>query len=387
MAAVTDLTSKSERIDRRHMQRAIDLARQGEGHVEPNPMVGCVIAVGDEVIAEGFHRRYGGRHAEVAALESVPEDKQHLLSQSTLYVTLEPCCHHGKTPPCTEKVIESGIGRVVIAAEDPNPKVSGGGIRQLQDAGVEVEIGVANRQASQLNAPFLKLVHHQQPWLIAKWAMTLDGKIASRSLHSQWISSSASRERVHALRGRVDGILIGMGTALADDPILTARPEGARTATRIILDSCARLPLDSQLVKTVDAVPTLVFVGPQAPQVAVRSLRSAGVEVLRLQSASESERLQEALEELGRRRMTNVLVEGGGTILGSLFDAGLVDEVHAYVAPKVIGGVEAPTAVAGAGAESMKNAVGLSQVSWEVIGDDLYMTGRVSKMHASADSM
>ncbi|MDZ7615653.1 MAG: bifunctional diaminohydroxyphosphoribosylaminopyrimidine deaminase/5-amino-6-(5-phosphoribosylamino)uracil reductase RibD, partial [Patescibacteria group bacterium] len=231
-------------LDRWHMSRALELAARGQGFVEPNPMVGCVIARGAELIGEGWHRRYGGPHAEIEAL--------HLAGPraagATMYVTLEPCCHHGKTPPCTEAILRAAPARVVIAQRDPFPAVAGKGIARLQAAGIQVDVGLAEAEARELNAPYLKLLGTGRPWVMAKWAMTLDGKLATRTAESQWISGPESREIVHQLRGRVDAVIVGRGTAEHDNPALTARPPGARSATRIVLDSGASLSLDSQLV-------------------------------------------------------------------------------------------------------------------------------------------
>ena len=258
------------------MARALLIATQGEGHVEPNPMVGCVIARGEKIICEGWHAKYGEAHAEAAALRSTDDD----VAGATMYVTLEPCSHHGKTPPCADAIVEAGIGRVVIAQEDPFPQVAGRGIQRLREAGIEVTTGVLAAEARQLNAPYLARVVEKRPWIIAKWAMTLDGKLASRTGDSQWISGESSREIVHALRGRVDSVLVGRGTAAADNPLLTARPAGARVATRIVVDTTAQLALDSQLVKTASAAPVLIAVGQQADDQKCDALRSAGCQVL-----------------------------------------------------------------------------------------------------------
>src|SRR5581483_10404701 len=240
-------------LDAWHMARALELAELGRGYVEPNPLVGCIVVQGAEVIGEGWHRRFGGPHAEIDALAVAG----HRAKGGTLVVTLEPCCHWGKTPPCTKAVIAAGIRRVVVAQRDPFPAVSGGGIDELRAAGIEVEVGVREDEARILNAPYLKLLETGRPWIIAKWAMSLDGKLATRTGHSQWISGDKSRRVAHAMRGRVDAVLVGRGTVEADDPLLTARPVGPRVATRIVLDSRATLSSDSQLVRTVEAAPVL----------------------------------------------------------------------------------------------------------------------------------
>jgi diaminohydroxyphosphoribosylaminopyrimidine deaminase/5-amino-6-(5-phosphoribosylamino)uracil reductase len=363
------------------MRRALALARRGEGHVEPNPMVAAVIAAasvngaGGDIVAEGWHAAFGGPHAEVAALAAAGTAARG----GTLAVTLEPCCHHGKTPPCTAAIIAAGITRVVVGTRDPYPSVNGGGIDALRRAGIEVRVGVCETEARRLIAPFRTLVEQQRPWLIAKWAMSLDGRVATADGESRWISSEASREIVHQLRGRMDGILCGIGTALADDPLLTARPAGPRLPLRIVLDSLARLPLESRLVRTAREAPLLVAAGPAAPADRLRQLEAAGCEVWQSASADHPERLRELLAELGSRRLTNVLVEGGPTVLGSLADAQAIDEVWAFIAPTIIGGAAAPLPIAGVGIASLASASGIEVEQVDHPGDDLFVRGVVRR--------
>ncbi|OYV91272.1 MAG: riboflavin biosynthesis protein RibD [Planctomycetia bacterium 21-64-5] len=336
-------------------------------------MVGCVIARGAEVIAEGWHRAYGGPHAEIDALSLAG----HRAAGATAYVTLEPCCHLGKTPPCTQALIAAGVRRVVAAMPDPFPAVSGRGASELAAAGIEVDLGVLEEDARWLNAPYLKLVHCELPWVIAKWAMTLDGKIATRTGDSRWISSEASRRWVHELRGRVDAIVVGSGTALRDDPLLTARPPGPRKAVRVVVDSQATLPLESRLVPTADEFPVIVAAAASAPAENRRRLADAGCEVLSLSGSSHAERLNELLTELGRRRMTNLLVEGGERLLGHLMDLGQIDEVQVFVAPRLVGGAEVPTPVGGSGVARMADALSLDGAQWRELDGDLHFSGRV----------
>jgi diaminohydroxyphosphoribosylaminopyrimidine deaminase/5-amino-6-(5-phosphoribosylamino)uracil reductase len=341
-------------------------------------MVGCVIVQGEEIVGEGWHKLFGGPHAEVEALAAAGDKARG----ATMYVTLEPCCHQGKTPPCTEALVAAGIARVVVAMRDPFPQVSGAGLKRLVAAGIEVELGLHETEAKLLSAPYLKLLAFGRPWIIAKWAITLDGKIATRSGYSKWITSELSRERGHELRGRVDAIVIGRKTAQLDDPLLTARPaSGAppRLATRIILDSMASLPSFSQLVRTSPQVPTMIVTGPEAPEKDLRRLASAGCEVLPFASPSRYERLLQLLDELGRRRMTNVLVEGGSNLLGSLFDARQIDEVHAFIAPKLFGGQKARSPIRGAGIEQVAEALKVSGEQIEILGHEVYISGRVTR--------
>lgn len=357
------------------MARALEVAERGQGLVEPNPLVGCVIVRDRAVVGEGWHRRFGGPHAEVDALEAAGESARG----ATLYVTLEPCCHFGKTPPCTQAILAAGITRVVAAMYDPFPQVAGRGLRELANAGVIVEVGLLEDRARQLNEPYLKLVTCGRPWVMAKWAMSLDGKLATRTGDSRWISNEASRQIVHKLRGRVDAIMVGRGTAEGDDPLLTARPPGPRTALRIVVDSNATLAVSSQLVRTARDTPVLVAAASTAPEANRRRLTEAGCEVLVLPGATHAERLGELLAELGRRRLTNMLVEGGSRLLGSLFDAGEVDEVHAFIAPKLIAGSTAPSPVGGVGAESMSAAWKLDSPKVEKFEDNFYVHGRLAR--------
>jgi|694.fasta_scaffold06978_12 diaminohydroxyphosphoribosylaminopyrimidine deaminase/5-amino-6-(5-phosphoribosylamino)uracil reductase len=368
------------------MRQALALARHGEGHVEPNPMVGAVIVAAPvstssgggstgPIVAEGWHAAFGGPHAEVAALAAAGAAARG----GTLAVTLEPCCHHGKTPPCTSAIIAAGIAKVIVATRDPFPAVSGGGLDALRRAGIEVQTGVCEDEARRLIAPFSTLVQRHRPWLIAKWAMSLDGRVATAAGESRWISSEASRAIVHELRGRMDGILCGIGTVLADDPLLTARPAGPRQALRIVLDSMARLPLESRLVRTSHEIPVLVATGPTAPADRVRALEAAGCEVWRGAAATPQERLESLLAELGSRRLTNVLVEGGPTVLGSLADAHAIDEVWAFIAPRIIGGEASPSPIAGTGITALATAASIEIEHVEHPGGDLFVRGIVRR--------
>lgn len=363
--------------DRRHMVRALELARRGEGRVEPNPMVGCVLVRDGAVVGEGWHQQFGGPHAEIAALAAAGDSARG----ATAYVTLEPCCHTGKTPPCTRALIAAGVSRVVAAQSDPHRVVHGHGLEELAAAGVAVEQGLLGELARSLIAPFAKLVAEHRPWVIAKWAMSLDGRLATRTGDSKWISGDASRAIVHQLRGRVDAIVVGRGTAQADDPLLTARPSGARVATRIVLDSQASLSLDSQLVCTAGEVPVLVAAAAGASAAACQALRDRGVEVWQSNAVDRQARLAALLDELGRRQMTNVLVEGGSAVLGALFDIHAVDEVHVFLAPKIIGGKDVHAAIGG-GVSQMTDAGRVNSLEVERSGDDIYLHGRVDRSAA-----
>lgn len=359
------------------MQHALALAARGLGYVEPNPPVGAVIVDADgNLLGEGWHQRYGGPHAEVHALEQAGASAHG----ATLYVTLEPCCHFGKTPPCSRAVIAAGLKRVVVAMSDPNPRVEGGGIAELQAAGIAVEVGVCEAEAKVLTAPFVRWVTERRPWVHAKWAMTLDGKIASRTGHSQWISGPESREKVHELRGRMDAIAVGIGTVLADDPLLTARPPGPRTATRTVIDPQGRMPQTSQLVRTINEAPVLWVVGEHVTPEHTATVEAAGVERLSLRcDPQQGFPLSELLSILGQRSMTHVLVEGGGHLLGRMFDAGLIDEYHVFIAPKLIGGATAPSPLNGLGGERIPSLPSLDHPVTTILGNDLYIHGRAAR--------
>ncbi|MEO7404514.1 MAG: bifunctional diaminohydroxyphosphoribosylaminopyrimidine deaminase/5-amino-6-(5-phosphoribosylamino)uracil reductase RibD [Burkholderiales bacterium] len=365
--------------DDRYMAQALALAMGGLGAVEPNPMVGCLIVRDGEIVGRGLHEQFGGPHAEVNALADAGE----LAAGATAYVTLEPCCHQGKTPPCTQALIRAGVKRVVIGTTDPFREVGGRGIAELEAAGIQCDVGVRGAEAGWLLGPFRKLVETGGPWVIAKWAMTLDGKLATRTGNSQWISSETSRAAVHQLRGRVDAVIVGSGTARADNPLLTARPSSLtdvkRIATRVVVDSAASLSLDSRLVQTAPDVPVLVATGEAAPTDACQRLADAGVEVFRCTGDTHEHRLTALLEELGRRRMTNVLVEGGSKLLGALFDMRAVDEVHTFIAPKFAGGSTAPGPVGGLGIERMAKSLKLADISIEELEGDVYVHGRVAR--------
>lgn len=358
----------------RFMRRALELARRGEGWVEPNPMVGAVVVRDGVVVGEGWHERFGGPHAEVLALAQAGP----LARGATLYVTLEPCCHWGKTPPCTEAILTAGISRVVAAMLDPFPEVSGRGLENLRQAGLSVEVGLLQAEAQELNAPYLKRVTRGRPWVIAKWAMSLDGKMATATGESKWISSEESRQLARQWRGQVDAVVVGIGTVLRDDPHLGAPPGSPRTPCRVVLDTHLRIPLESQLVKTAGQSPVLIFHGPEASSRVREQLTQAGCACCAVPSVQHRLDLLAVLSELGRRNMTNVLVEGGGEVLGSFFDLGEVDELRVFIAPVLIGGRNAIAPLAGRGIERITQAWRLERWRSETVGTDMLLVGRVA---------
>jgi diaminohydroxyphosphoribosylaminopyrimidine deaminase/5-amino-6-(5-phosphoribosylamino)uracil reductase len=352
--------------DERYMRRALALAARGRGWVEPNPMVGCVLVRGDRIVGEGYHRKFGGPHAEVWALRQAGR----AASGATAYVTLEPCCHFGKTPPCTEALISARIGRVVAAMVDPFASVCGKGAARLREAGIPVSLGLLEAESMRLNGPYLKGRRTGRPWVILKWAQSLDGRIATRTGDSQWISGEASRAYAHRLRGLVDAVIVGAGTVLADDPLLTCRhSRPRRIATRIVLDPSLRTPPNSKLVRTARQVPTLAITDRKNTESAqARALQKSGVELLGLRQLRAGLDLGALLDELGRRGMANVFVEGGGRTLGAFHDAGLADEAVVFVSRRLIGGGIPP--LAGQGPPAMADVVRPAWVEARHLGDD-----------------
>ncbi|OWY69616.1 riboflavin biosynthesis protein RibD [cyanobacterium TDX16] len=362
--------NKWSQEDERFMRRALAIARRAEGRVEPNPMVGCVLVKRGRIVGEGYHRVFGGPHAEVNAIASAGRAAKG----ATAYVTLEPCCHHGKTPPCTEALIRSGVGSVIAAMKDPNPLVAGKGLRRLRAAGITTRVGLLEREAEVLTAPFITRQKQRRPYFILKWAQSLDGKIATRTGDSQWITSLASRREAHRLRARVDAVIVGVETVLADDPELTARhAPRRRTAARVVLDSRLRTPLTARVVRTANVTPTLIVTSLMGIRRKSRTaaLEAAGCEVIAMKSTQSEISLPALARELYRRSMTNVMVEGGGRILGSFFDSGLGDEAMIFVAPRLIGGAEAPGPLGGLGPRNMTDLAALEVLSVRRLGVDL----------------
>jgi diaminohydroxyphosphoribosylaminopyrimidine deaminase/5-amino-6-(5-phosphoribosylamino)uracil reductase len=352
------------------MQYALRIAAQGIGSVEPNPAVGAVITTPQrKLIASGFHQRYGLDHAEINAIRNA----SGTTAGNDLYVTLEPCSHFGKTPPCADAVIAAGFRRVLIGCEDPSEKVSGQGIRKLRAAGIDVVSGICEPEAKRLIAPFQMLHCQHRPWVHAKWAMTMDGLIATSSGHSRWISGTASRQYVHEVRGRMDAIITGGGTVRRDNPLLTARPPGARTALRVVLDSTG-LSLDTsrQLLSTAREVPLLVCLTERASEQTVRALKSAGADVLVTEGTLNGQVPPElVLRHLASLSLTHVMLECGSTLMGAFFDASLVDELHVFIAPRIAGGADAFRPVGGTGLPQIPDPSNLTRCRWQQLGDDM----------------
>jgi diaminohydroxyphosphoribosylaminopyrimidine deaminase/5-amino-6-(5-phosphoribosylamino)uracil reductase len=361
--------------DEDYMREALRVAGFARGRTAPNPLVGAVIVKDGRIISEGWHRQAGTPHAEIHALRMAGD----LAKGATLYVTLEPCSHYGRTGPCAKAIIEAGVSRVVVGMGDPNPLVAGRGIKMLQEAGIEVCLGVLQDEARELNEVFLKWIMTKMPFTVLKTAMSLDGRIATAAGQSQWITNEMSRQRGHRLRDIYDGIMVGIGTVLADDPSLTTRlPDGSgHNPVRIIVDSRARMPLTAKVV-TDGLAKTIVAVTNQAAEPKVAALRAAGVEVLVVNEGQQVD-LCRLMQLLGEAEIASVLVEGGGTLNFSLLQAGLVDRVYAFIAPLLIGGKTALASVMGEGFGQLQDAVRLEDMQTEMLAGDILVTARVSK--------
>ena len=361
-----------------YMQRALQLAYKGWGKTSPNPMVGAVVVKDDQIIGEGYHRSAGDWHAEVVALRDAGDEAEG----ADLYVNLEPCCHHGRTPPCTDAIIDSKIKRVIGAMPDPNPEVSGKGFARLRSAGMCVETGLLRETAEQLNETYVKHVETGKPFVLIKMAMTLDGKIASKTGHSEWVSSWKSREYVHHYRAGYDAVMIGSGTMQSDDPQLTYRlgdRDDVIQPLRVVVDSKCRMTTDANMFQDIDDSSLFIATTDQARESKISQLRAVGAEVVVVGQSTNGVDLVGVMEVLGDKGVTSVLVEGGGEFNWGLLESGLADKIMFFVAPKLIGGRNAPTPVEGDGIEKITHALQLNGFEVEFIGDDLCITGYVAE--------
>lgn len=360
------------------MLRALTLAKRGGGDVHPNPRVGCVLLRDGRVVGEGWHRRFGGPHAEVWALRQAGAEARG----ATALVTLEPCSHHGKTPPCADALVAAGVCRIVAAVADPNPRVAGRGLQRLRDAGLDVELGLLAAEAALLNRPFTKLLTTGLPWVTVKVAATLDGKVADHRGASRWITGPAARREGHRLRREHRVVLTGIGTVLADDPALTVRdvPRGWRDPVRAVLDTHLRVSPDGALARTAREVPTLVLCGPDAPEAAARGLRARGVEIVPVPLGADGRvDLGLALRALAARELSPVLLEAGGTLTSACLAAGLVDELAWFVAPALLGCSAARPAVALPGPRELSELLRLDDCTVRRLGPDLLLRGYVTR--------
>lgn len=367
--------------EEKYMRRAIKLAKKGSGHVNPNPLVGAVIVRDGEIIGEGYHECYGQLHAERNAIANAKK-RGNSLEGSTIYVTLEPCCHYGKTPPCTEAIIEEKIARVVVGSDDPNPLVSGKGFQMLREKGIEVIPHFLKEECDAMNYVFFHYIRTGTPYVAMKYAMTMDGKIACYTGDSKWVTGEESRAHVQTLRNHYKGIMAGIGTVLADDPMLNCRIEGGRDPIRIIADSHLRIPIDSQLVRTAGQQPLIVACLPDADEEKAAQLQEKGVEVLRIPGVTTADITEEQKEvislpvlmkELGARKIDGILLEGGGQLNESALQAGIVDRIYCYIAPKIFGGAQAKTPVEGQGLTRAADAWQFNRIGMQEFGQDILL--------------
>ena len=367
--------------EEKYMRRAIELAKKGSGHVNPNPLVGAVIVRDGEIIGEGYHECYGQLHAERNAIANAKK-RGNSLEGSTIYVTLEPCCHYGKTPPCTEAIIEEKIARVVVGSDDPNPLVSGKGFQMLREKGIEVIPHFLKEECDAMNHVFFHYIRTGTPYVAMKYAMTMDGKIACYTGDSKWVTGEESRAHVQTLRNHYKGIMAGIGTVLADDPMLNCRIEGGRDPIRIIADSHLRIPIDSQLVRTAGQQPLIVACLPDADEEKAAQLQEKGVEVLRIPGVTTADITEEQKEvislpvlmkELGARKIDGILLEGGGQLNECALQAGIVDRIYCYIAPKIFGGAQAKTPVEGQGLTRAADAWQFNRIGMQEFGQDILL--------------
>jgi diaminohydroxyphosphoribosylaminopyrimidine deaminase/5-amino-6-(5-phosphoribosylamino)uracil reductase len=365
--------SEATDLDSMHMRRALELAARARGRTSPNPMVGAVLVKDGAVVGEGFHAYAGSDHAEVIALR----EAESAAAGSTLYVSLEPCCHQGRTPPCVDQIIRAGVSRVVGACLDPNPAVNGKGFAALRAAGIAVDVGLLAEEAARLNEAFFTFVRLGRPFVILKAAASLDGKIATRTGDSRWITGESARQHVHHIRNEVDAVLVGIGTILRDDPLLTTRlgiPD-QRDPARIIVDNLARLPLRAKVINRASTATTILAVSEMAPQARLEALQREGVQVLVVPESPRRVSLRKLMQALGAMGILSVMIEGGAEINGSALEEGIVDKLLLFLAPLVIGGKTTPTAVGGDGVETLSQATHLRSLRIERFGEDILFEG------------
>lgn len=360
--------------DRQYMKMALELAQKGMGFTAPNPMVGAVIVKNGRIIGQGYHRKYGELHAEREALAVCTEEPKG----ASIYVTLEPCCHYGKQPPCVNAILEAGIRRVIIGSSDPNPLVAGKGIRILKDHGIEVTENILKEECDKLNEAFFYYIQNKKPYVVMKYAMTMDGKIAAYTGESKWVTGEAARIHVQEQRLKYTGIMVGVGTVLADDPMLTCRLENSRNPVRIICDSHLRTPLTSKIVRTAETIPT-ILASSSKDQQKIKNYEELGCQVLYVPEKNGHIDLNRLMELLGAAKIDSILLEGGGSLNWSALESGIVQKVQTYIAPKLFGGEEAKTPVEGKGFPDPASAVSLKNSEIIRLGDDFLIESEVKR--------
>lgn len=373
-----------KKLDKFYMNIALQLAKKGKGKVNPNPLVGAIIVRDGVILGRGYHKEYGKAHAEVNAFLDAKED----ITGATMYVTLEPCSHYGKTPPCVERIIENKISRVVIGMIDPNPLVAGKGIEKLKKSGITVTVGVLEEECRKLNEVFIKYITKNEPFVVLKTAMSLDGKIATSRGESKWITGEKARNEVHNLRNELEAIMVGVDTVIIDNPELTCRLENGRNPIRIIVDSTLKIPLNSKVLKNQDEAKTIVATKKEAIEEKVKKLEALGVTVLKISDDKEYENnnirnkkvnLNNLMKELGKLNIDGVLLEGGATLNYSALQEGIVDKIQVYIAPKIIGGLNSKGPVGGTGIEFLKDAFKINDLTSKFIGEDILIEGYIER--------
>ena len=355
------------------MDIALHLARKGAGKVNPNPLVGAVIVNDGKIIGKGYHESYGKAHAEINAFKDAETE---LIEGSTMYVTLEPCSHYGKTPPCVDQIIENRIKRVVIGMVDPNPLVSGKGVKKLQEAGIDVTVGILEDKCKKLNEVFIKYITKKKPFVVLKTAMSLDGKISTTSGESKWITDKEARENVHILRNELTAIMIGIDTVIIDNPELTCRIPNGRNPIRIVVDSNLRIPYDSKILQTAKKF-TIIATTEKARKEKINKLKDLGIIVIETKSKNEKVDLKDLMHKLGNQNIDSILLEGGSTLNYSALESGIVDKILVYIAPKIIGGMKSKTPVGGSGISHLKDAFKVRELSTSIIGKDILLQGYI----------
>lgn len=356
------------------MDIALHLARKGAGKVNPNPLVGAVIVNDGKIIGKGYHESYGKAHAEINAFKYAETE---LIEGSTMYVTLEPCSHYGKTPPCVDQIIENRIKRVVIGMVDPNPLVSGKGVKKLQEAGIDVTVGILEDKCKKLNEVFIKYITKKKPFVVLKTAMSLDGKISTTSGESKWITDKEARENVHILRNELTAIMIGIDTVIIDNPELTCRIPNGRNPIRIVVDSNLRIPYDSKILQTAKKFKTIIATTEKARKEKIHKLKDLGIIVIETKSKNEKVDLKDLMHKLGNQNIDSILLEGGSTLNYSALESGIVDKILVYIAPKIIGGMKSKTPVGGSGISHLKDAFKVRELSTSIIGKDILLQGYI----------
>lgn len=359
-------------VEKLYMKIALDLAMKGCGFVNPNPLVGAVIVKDNEIIGEGYHEAYGMLHAERNAIKNCRKSPRG----STIYVTLEPCCHYGKTPPCTQAIIEAGISKVVIGSLDPNPLVRGKGIEELRNKGIEVIEGVLKEECDSINEVFFHYIKTKTPYVVMKYAMTMDGKIATYTGKSKWITCNSSRKKVHEDRHRYSGIMVGVSTVLQDDPMLDCRIENSKNPVRIVCDTNLRTPIDSKIINTANKIPTIIATC-ENDEYKQKLYKDKGCKIIVVSKKNNHVDLKELMKKLGEENIDSILLEGGGTLNWSALNSGIVNKVQAYIAPKIFGGIDAKTPVLGIGVDSPDNSFYLSNSKIIRIDEDILIESEV----------